>query len=420
VGEMRKDRKTKIGLILTMVMAFLGIVFLMPGMLYSVVEWDKSSLLFIDDDTGGDCSEIYAVVKNGDDSEAMEDTTDWKLYWVASGNPKSGVDIASGTIPALEPGDTYTMTYNPYDNPNGPSGNYMFWASQRPGHPGGTGELWSEEISLDCSIQPETGCITLYKYYEGPELEEGTKFNFEFNGKLFQLEQNGSRTKCELDLDATYTLEELNDSNGDPHEVIIVDDNGTVLYEGLTPTGKIDITFPEGETNIILYATNDPEEEEPDEKLGTIGIEKVDGAGNILTGAGFTLYNSDKSAVVRAGEMVDAAGKVAFRNLPMGTYIVSETTVPGGYSGMADTPVTINESNVGSVIGITAVNTKPGGEVEVQALTGEVEVQALTGEIEVLAFTGYNTIYYILGFLLILIGGIGSVYLTRMVRRREE
>jgi hypothetical protein len=266
--------------------------------------------------------------------------------------------------------------------------------------------------------EPETGCITLYKYYEGPELAEGTEFKFKFNGSPFNLEQDGSRMKCKFDLDATYTLEELNDSNDDPHEVIIVDSNGTVLFEGSTPTGPIEITFDanasaEDETKIILYATNDPEEE-PVEELGTIGIEKVDKAGKILTGAGFTLYNSDKSAVVRAEEMVDAAGKVAFYNLPIGTYIVSETTIPGGHSGMADTPVTINEGNVGTVINVKAVNTKtpPPGD--------GVEVQALTGEVEVLAFTGYNTIYYIIGFAMVIMGILGSLFLGRRLRREEK
>ena len=113
-------------------------------------EWDHSSLYF-DEDYGcqGDCTEISALVCNGQDSENMEGPTTWELYWIASGNPKDGTVIASGTIEPLDAGECQLLTYNPQDNPNGSSGNYMFKAYQRPGHPG-TGELWSEACELEC------------------------------------------------------------------------------------------------------------------------------------------------------------------------------------------------------------------------------------------------------------------------------
>ena len=143
--------------------------------------------------------------------------------------------------------------------------------------------------------------------------------------------------------------------------------------------------------------------------MGSIGIKKVDGSGNKLTGAGFTLYKSDGTTVVRAEEMVDAAGKVAFGKLPLGTYIIrKETTVPSGYTGMADKTVTIDKDNIGKVINITAVNTNGRGDGD--------------GDLEVLAFTGPNTTFYIAGFLLMLIGAIGSIYLVEETekKRREE
>jgi YqxM protein len=117
-------------------------------------EWDHSSLYF-DEDYGcqGDCDEISVTVCNGDDSEDMEGTTTWELYWIASGNPKDGTVIASGIINALAAGDCQILTYNPAHNPNGASGNYMFKAYQRPGHPG-TGELWSDACELDCELAP--------------------------------------------------------------------------------------------------------------------------------------------------------------------------------------------------------------------------------------------------------------------------
>ncbi len=117
-------------------------------------EWDKSSLYFDPDySCQGDCDEITATVCNGDDSEDMAGSTTWKLYWAASGNPKDGVVIASGTIDPLAAGECQILTYDPSDNPSGASGNYMFRAYQRPGHPG-TGQLWSEACEITCQTSP--------------------------------------------------------------------------------------------------------------------------------------------------------------------------------------------------------------------------------------------------------------------------
>jgi hypothetical protein len=143
---------------------------------------------------------------------------------------------------------------------------------------------------------------------------------------------------------------------------------------------------------------------------GTIGVEKVDGNGDPLTGAGFTLYNSDKSIVVVAEKIVDAAGKVAFEHLPMGTYIVSETTVPAGYSGEADKEVVINDSNVNKVVNVIMENTRETPPPE--------EEEEETGEVGVLAFTGQNPLLYIMGLLLMAIAGC-LVFSLRTVRNRK-
>lgn len=110
--------------------------------------WDKSSLSFTAG-CEGDCEQVRATVCNGADSRDMQGPSSWELYWSASGNPKNGSVIASGTINPLAAGACQTLTYNPADNPNGASGNYMFKAYQRPGHPG-KGELWSESCSVIC------------------------------------------------------------------------------------------------------------------------------------------------------------------------------------------------------------------------------------------------------------------------------
>ena len=121
-------------------------------------EWDRSSLYF-ESGCDGDCDEITATVCNGEDSEDMEGTTTWELYWIASGNPQDGTVIASGNINALAAGECQVLTYDPNDNPNGASGNYMFKAYQRPDHPG-TGELWSDACELECEAIYSAGIET--------------------------------------------------------------------------------------------------------------------------------------------------------------------------------------------------------------------------------------------------------------------
>lgn len=125
------------------------------GVGFATGKWDKSSLVFTGQ--GGDCKEIYAEVKNGQDSEPMKGEVKYEVYWSETGNPKNGEIVATGTVPALGSGETYKLTYQPSSNEKGPEGNYMFKAYQRTGHPG-KGELWSEEIRVTegCQDSGET------------------------------------------------------------------------------------------------------------------------------------------------------------------------------------------------------------------------------------------------------------------------
>ncbi len=108
--------------------------------------WDKSSLVFVDQ--GSDCEEggnVWATVKNSG-SKAMAGPTLWELWYAASGPPKSGEVIATGEIPALDVEQAYLISTAAISG----SGNYMFKAYQRPGHPG-TGVLGSDGITFNAS-----------------------------------------------------------------------------------------------------------------------------------------------------------------------------------------------------------------------------------------------------------------------------
>lgn len=108
--------------------------------------WDKSSLVFVNQ--GSDCEgggNVWATVKNSG-SEAMAGPTLWELWYAASGPPKSGEVIATGEISVLDVEQAYLISTAAIRG----SGNYMFKAYQRPGHPG-TGVLGSDGITFDAS-----------------------------------------------------------------------------------------------------------------------------------------------------------------------------------------------------------------------------------------------------------------------------
>ncbi len=108
--------------------------------------WDKSSLLFVNQGSGCEGSgNVWATVKNSG-SEAMAGPTLWELWYAASGPPKSGEVIATGEIPVLDVEQAYLISTAATRG----SGNYMFKAYQRPGHPG-TGILGSDGITFDAS-----------------------------------------------------------------------------------------------------------------------------------------------------------------------------------------------------------------------------------------------------------------------------
>lgn len=66
-----------------------------------------------------------------------------------------------------------------------------------------------------------------------------------------------------------------------------------------------------------------------DEKMGSITIEKVNAWDEPLSGAVFTLYDSEGEVV--AEKTTDDTGRVTFTDLPNGTYVLKETTPPTGY-----------------------------------------------------------------------------------------
>lgn len=134
---------------------FVALVFVASFAMAAVnPDWDKSSLSFTTTDMG--CGVVKATVCNvGSD---MLGSVNYALYYAESGNPKDGSVIDIGVLGPLLADECTDLMYSSNDLA---SGNYMFWAEQRMGHPG-KGELWSDDIAYTedvCNEVPEFGVI---------------------------------------------------------------------------------------------------------------------------------------------------------------------------------------------------------------------------------------------------------------------
>ncbi|MFI8577806.1 amyloid fiber anchoring/assembly protein TapA [Rossellomorea aquimaris] len=112
--------------------------------------WDKSSLNFPDKEerTVNACSPIDISARIMNTGSSMEGTTEFEVYYAATGNPKDGNNVFSGDVQPINEGETATLIANVSQ-----SGNYKFKALQRPGHGNEEDtrhELWSETITIKC------------------------------------------------------------------------------------------------------------------------------------------------------------------------------------------------------------------------------------------------------------------------------
>ncbi len=99
-------------------------------------------------------------------------------------------------------------------------------------------------------------------------------------------------------------------------------------------------------------------------RSGYVAIKKTDGTGAALADAGFTLYASDGTTVIRQGTTAHD-GSLLLKMIPDGTYYLKETTAPAGYTleGVTHTVVvtTVGSAVTTKIDGNVVTNTQPLG-----------------------------------------------------------
>lgn len=199
---------------------------------------------------------------------------------------------------------------------------------------------------------------------------------------------------CTFEIDLTSNYEETQLSE---NELIVVTYSATLNENAVIgSTGnpnEIYLTYGNAQETtkdtVITYTTK-------------LTINKVDGNGDPLPGAGFTLY---KGEAIEANKISEITGVTEFvwTGLEEGTYTLVETTVPAGYNKAADITFTIEcavPAEVDSVENKAEWSTKSEkiAAVDKSVFVGEVENNSGT----LLPETGGigTTIFYVVGGLL--------------------
>ncbi|WP_027634360.1 SpaA isopeptide-forming pilin-related protein [Clostridium hydrogeniformans] len=165
----------------------------------------------------------------------------------------------------------------------------------------------------------------------------------------------------------------LYDNNGNVVETAISDNNGMVTFENVDYGNYIvkETKAPEGyvasEDEIKVEVTGHEKvysyDVENTRIKGKVQIKKTDNSGNVLSGAEFTLYDSNGDVVETA--ISDNNGMITFENVDYGNYTVNETKAPEGYVASKD-EIKIEVTGHEAVYSYDVENTRIKGKVQIK------------------------------------------------------
>lgn len=408
---------------------------MMPGELVSISLY-KNGVLIETKPAGGDGVYIFSDLVLGDDYSITEAYASGNLYSYAEAlqTPSNPIDVSSSTAvtvtlvnnpekgsisihkTGLEDGDTAVFSLI------GPGGPYADITVAKGGTKGWTDlpygsytitESWSNGNTWVYNTDLSSGPVVIGTANQDPTINV-TNTARKGSIELFKTDQVSGLALG----GSTFHLWHLPDLTLIGDVVLGADghykwDNlpygHYLVVEALAPAGylirdPVDVYIdPAGTLDHILRL------EIADPRIpGRIKITKVDDDGVAVSGIGFTLYNSGKTAVIRAEKKTDAAGKLLFDNLDWGTYTLSETDSLG-YDAADDVKITISASNTEAGKEVTVVNSS--------TTPPEITVAGLTEGIQVLAFTGIDPIIPISGGSSI---AVGAAMLIATIMRRNK
>lgn len=258
-------------------------------------------------------------------------------------------DVLTISVPASMAGQQINIIFTGYDNRN--TANYAWYAptndDQKVVLVGNGLELPAVTARLTL-ITPTSGGIQIYKTGDNGAALAGATFSVsDANGQQIGTITTDSQGYGSMDglVPGTYYVQEISAPSG-----YSLDPTIHTVNVSLANTATLSLTNSSIKGYITIIKTNaDPAK------------------GNYpLTGAVFTIY-SGSTAVDTVTIAEDGTGKS--KELPLGTYIIRETTPPQGFVAAADQAVTITEENAvnGLVdVSVTIPNAPQVGKVRVQ------------------------------------------------------
>lgn len=228
----------------------------------------------------------------------------------------------------------------------------------------------SDPVQAYVKVKVSTGSVKLVK-----TSTDGKVANIKFHVKGSGIDKDVvTNSKGEFQLNnlksGKYTITESVASNYNIPDI---------TYGGKTVKAKsVVVTVSAGKTATVTFK-NSP-------VVGSLEIKKVNNNNEPLEGAEFTVYTSDNKVYKKL--VTDKNGKVSLKNIPYGTYKITETKAPKGYV-LQNLTRTFSVNNTKSVFSYTFTNTqtneKPKGVVYLFKYDKETNLSKAGAEFEIYA-----------------------------------
>lgn len=223
-----------------------------------------------------------------------------------------------------------------------------------PIYPGFKYKLTEDVTTVPEYYEPLSEPVEFTAEYGGMELE-----TVEFSKTIINYEKSGTvevrkTTEGMLNLGGIdFTLSGTSDAGTEVNITAATDENGLALFEHI-PLGTYTVTEDNSSTP-YAYLTADPVEVEVfyaqttvqeihnDEKTGSVQIQKTTEGMLNLGGIDFTLSGtSDSGREISIYATTDESGLAVFKNIPIGTYTVTESSETIPYAYLTADPIEVN------------------------------------------------------------------------------